>query len=85
MLQEEKDLNYISEVMSDLNRNGFVKGGMAESMLIDWQKELERKTSLKCKTCGSVAVKIEELNIIVCEKCEQEKIDKRWSKFFKRV
>lgn len=35
---------FITEILNDLHRNGFIKGGKAETMLHDWSAELRKKT-----------------------------------------
>ena len=36
------DYFFITEILNDLHRNGFVRGGKAQSMLIDWKSELRK-------------------------------------------
>ncbi len=31
---------YLTEILNDLYRNGFLRGGKAETMLKDWKREL---------------------------------------------
>ncbi len=38
------DKLYITEVLNDLYRNGFVRGGKAESLLRDWAIELRKES-----------------------------------------
>lgn len=38
------DKLFITEVLNDLWRNGFVVGGKAETMLKDWSRELKEKS-----------------------------------------
>ncbi len=35
---------FITEILNDLHRHGFVRGGKAETMLHDWAKELRDDT-----------------------------------------
>lgn len=37
----------ITEILNDLHRNGFVRGGKAETMLRDWAVELRERASVK--------------------------------------
>ena len=37
------DKLFITEILNDLHRNGFVSGGKAETMLQDWAAELREK------------------------------------------
>jgi hypothetical protein len=34
------DYLFITEILNDLHRNGFVQGGKARTMLVDWKSEL---------------------------------------------
>ena len=43
MEDAKKDKLFITEVINDLHRNGFVRGGKAESMLRDWSRELRNE------------------------------------------
>ena len=38
------DKLFITEILNDLHRNGFVEGGKAETMLHDWASELREKS-----------------------------------------
>ncbi len=47
---EEKNKNnklFITEILNDLHKNGFVRGGKAESMLHDWAAELRENSREK--------------------------------------
>ncbi len=37
---------FITEILNDLNRHGFVKGGKADEMLRDWAKELRAEMTI---------------------------------------
>jgi len=39
----KKDKMYLTEIMNDLYKNGFVQYGKADTMLRDWSKELRTK------------------------------------------
>ena len=43
-MKTQDDKLFITEILNDLNRNGFVKGGKADTMLCDWSAELRRKS-----------------------------------------
>lgn len=45
-----KDRIFIQEIINDLERNGYVCGGKAYTMLRDWSRELRDKSGLKGKT-----------------------------------
>lgn len=38
------DKLFITEILNDLHRNGFIGGGKAETMLHDWASELRKRT-----------------------------------------
>ena len=38
-----KDKMFLTEIMNDLHRNGFRKGGKADSMLRDWAQKLREE------------------------------------------
>lgn len=40
MIRATRDKLYITELLNDLYRHGFVRGGKAEVMLRDWAREL---------------------------------------------
>lgn len=74
----EKDLDHISGIIEDLNKCGFVRGGMAETMLVDWQKELKKKLEtdrIHCNECGFVlgspsCTKPTNGDLSCCEECQ---------------
>lgn len=39
------DYDFIKAIRKDIDKNGFVKGGMADQMLKDWQEELRKKNA----------------------------------------
>lgn len=39
--QSATDKFFITEILNDLHRNGFQRGGKAETMLMDWSNELK--------------------------------------------
>lgn len=41
-----EDKFYITEILNDLHRHGFVRGGKAQTMLQDWAKELKQKMDI---------------------------------------
>jgi hypothetical protein len=41
-MEKRTDKFFITELINDLHRNGFVRGGKAETMLHDWSRELKR-------------------------------------------
>lgn len=43
-LRAMRDHLYITEILHDLHKHGFVCGGKAECMLHDWARELREKT-----------------------------------------
>lgn len=45
-----RDRLFIQEIITDLERNGYVKGGKAYQMLRDWSAELSRKSGLRGRT-----------------------------------
>ncbi len=44
MGKAKDDKLFITEVLNDLHRHGFVPGGKAEQMLRDWAKELREES-----------------------------------------
>lgn len=42
--KDATDKLFITEINNDLHRNGFVRGGKAETMLHDWAKELRENS-----------------------------------------
>ena len=42
-MSAKTDKFYITEILNDLHRNGFYRGGKAETMLVDWARELREK------------------------------------------
>lgn len=40
------DKFYITEILNDLHKHGFIKGGKAHSMLLDWARELRQKSRI---------------------------------------
>ena len=40
--EKNTDYFFIVEILNDLHRNGFVRGGKAETMLVDWKSELQK-------------------------------------------
>lgn len=40
MLDAKSNKFYITEILNDLHRNGFIPYGKADTMLTDWAKEL---------------------------------------------
>lgn len=44
---DQSDKLFITELINDLHRNGFVRGGKAETMLHDWSRELKHRASTK--------------------------------------
>lgn len=42
-LEAKRDKLFITEILNDLHRNGFVQGGKSDAMLTDWAKELREK------------------------------------------
>ena len=42
--EPQSDKLFITEILNDLYRNGFVHGGKAERMLCDWSHELKNKS-----------------------------------------
>lgn len=44
MTQVAEDKLFITEILNDLYRNEFVRGGKAECMLRDWARELREKS-----------------------------------------
>jgi hypothetical protein len=38
-----KDFFFLTEILNDIYRHGFVQGGKADTMLRDWKKELRQK------------------------------------------
>jgi len=43
MKPEARDKLYITEVINDLERNGYQQGGKAQTMLRDWARELREE------------------------------------------
>lgn len=41
--QAVEDRLFIQEIITDLERHGYVKGGKAQTMLHDWSRELKEK------------------------------------------
>lgn len=48
--QKVKDRVFIQEIINDLYKNGFARGGKAEEMLKDWSRELRVETALQGRT-----------------------------------
>ena len=48
--QKISDRLFVQEIINDLHKNGFVKGGKADQMLNDWSLELRNETQMKGKT-----------------------------------
>lgn len=48
--QAKDDKLFLTEIMNDLHRKGFVRGGKAEQMLRDWSKELRRNARPKLQS-----------------------------------
>jgi hypothetical protein len=46
----KNDRLFIQEIINDLEKNGYVKGGKASTMLRDWSGELREKTHLRGRT-----------------------------------
>lgn len=44
MNRDEEDKLFLTELLNDLYRNGFTRGGKAEAMLHAWGRELRDKT-----------------------------------------
>lgn len=44
MTTAKKDKLFITEILNDLYRNGFVRQGKAETMLRDWSRELREES-----------------------------------------
>jgi len=44
MSDNKTDKLFITEILNDLHRNGFQRGGKAETMLHDWSRELKDKS-----------------------------------------
>lgn len=42
--QTRDDKLFITEIINDLNKNGFIKSGKAETMLEDWSAELKERS-----------------------------------------
>lgn len=45
-----KDRLFIQEIINDLEKNGYGRGGKARQMLIDWSAELKRNSGLTGRT-----------------------------------
>lgn len=45
--QAEIDYDFITEIIDDLETNGYVKGGKAQTMLNDWADELKKVSGYK--------------------------------------
>lgn len=45
-----KDRLFIQEIINDLERHGYVRGGKAQTMLYDWSRELRRNACLTGRT-----------------------------------
>jgi len=43
-MDAKTDKFFITEILNDLHKNGFVRGGKAETMLHDWAAELRADT-----------------------------------------
>jgi hypothetical protein len=43
----QSDKFFITEILNDLHKNGFVHGGKAETMLHDWAAELREESRIK--------------------------------------
>lgn len=43
MITAKNDKFFITEILNDLHRNGFIRQGKAETMLRDWAVELRKK------------------------------------------
>lgn len=44
------DRLFIQEIINDLKKNGYSRGGKADTMLIDWSSELKNKSGLRGRT-----------------------------------
>jgi len=44
MTKDATDKLFITEILNDIHRNGYVHGGKAETMLHDWAKELREES-----------------------------------------
>lgn len=49
-IQAAKDKLFITEILNDLHRNGYVRNGKAETMLRDWAAELRGEARPVIKT-----------------------------------
>jgi len=43
---QQTDKLFITEIINDLHRNGFVRNGKAETMLHDWARELKDESRI---------------------------------------
>lgn len=43
---DQSDKLFITEILNDLERNGFIRGGKAETMLRDWSRELKNRSRI---------------------------------------
>jgi hypothetical protein len=60
MTKSADDKLFITEILNDIHRNGYVKGGKAETMLHDWAKELreESRTSFPASRLKKVHAEV---------------------------
>lgn len=42
--QTQTDRLFLQEIINDLEKNGYVRGGKAQTMLHDWSRELRDRT-----------------------------------------
>jgi len=43
--QEGTDALFLTKIMNDLHQHGFITGGKAYQMLVDWKRDLEKKAN----------------------------------------
>jgi hypothetical protein len=51
LTQAGEDLPFIREIIADLEENSYQWGGMADTMLRDWECELKKETVHLCDNC----------------------------------
>ena len=45
-LDIERDALFIQEIINDLEKRGYIRGGKAQTMLYDWSRELKTNSFL---------------------------------------
>jgi hypothetical protein len=43
--QATTDLEFIREIIAEIEENGYIRGGLADVMLHDWEHELQQKAN----------------------------------------